>query len=270
VPGRPRWSRLASSASVAVPVSRGSPVCLCGWPCHLAPPRPGGRGCWAAAGDDLVAHVGVRGEDVVCHHRCFPAETVQEGGGTGLCVTRRGRGHAGQRAAGVVAASRCRRRWRGLCRVPAGCRRWRPPGAGGGLCRVPAASWRSHGFRPLAHPLVGDCTETAITQRFASTRRHPPGRVCRNRRHIAVRVHSPQHPCASARKPWLHRGGRGSCSATGDPRAPRCRAVNSATQPRAGAESPTFVPWPSPVGSAALCGVAGDRARILFLRTPRP
>jgi hypothetical protein len=79
-----------------------------------------------------------------------------------------------------------------------------------------AATTRSNpGSRPLAHPLVGECTETAITQRFASTRRHPPRRVCRNRRHIAVRVHSPRHPCASARKPALHPTGAAALRAAG-------------------------------------------------------
>jgi hypothetical protein len=54
---------------VAVPVSRGSLVAV-----EEA----------AIRSDDLVAYVCVRGEDVVCHHRCFPAETVQEGDGAGL------------------------------------------------------------------------------------------------------------------------------------------------------------------------------------------
>jgi hypothetical protein len=132
----------------------------------------------------------------------------------------------------------------GLCRAPvAG---GRPPGAGWGRWRqaLPGgcSPRRNHGFRALAHPPVGDCTETAITQRFASTRRHPPGRVCRNRRHIAVRVHSPQHPCASARKPWLlaARLPRGSCEASA--RLPRGSPGSGprAARPCASARKPAF------------------------------
>jgi hypothetical protein len=99
-----------------------------------------------------------------------------------------------------------------------GLRLWRP---GGGGCRW----WRalsgacSPGSRPLAHPLVGDCTETVIRYRFLSTRRYPPGRVHGNRCLMTLRVHSPRYPCASARKPWFERGA--AVSRGGGPPSPR-------------------------------------------------
>jgi hypothetical protein len=86
---------------------------------------------------------------------------------------------------------------------------WRRPRralpAAAGCGRAPCNT----GSRTLAHPPAGDCTETAITQRFASTRRHPPRRVCRNRCLMTLRVHSPGRGCASAQKPWFQRGRRG-------------------------------------------------------------
>jgi hypothetical protein len=111
-------------------------------------------------------------------------------------------------------------------------RRPKPASAGSAGRRGGGRAPCSHGFRALAHPPVGDCTETAITQRFASTRRHPPGRVCRNRHHIAVRVHSPQHPCASARKPAFQRGPGAICGAAGGAAAPATVAAPGARWPR--------------------------------------
>jgi hypothetical protein len=168
-------------------------------------------------------------------------------------------------AGAAVRAGRQRRagQWRGL------------PG-GGGLCWVPTGSSgypqppRSHGFRALAHPPMGDCTVTVIRHRFLSTRRHPRGRVHGNRRLITLRVHSPQHPCASARKPLLEpaRGTpaprRGETSAPQDrvaARAGSCggragdetgtRRVYSAVAPRAGGQAAPGTP-PSPCDHAGL------------------
>jgi hypothetical protein len=182
----------------------------------------------------------------------------------------RGSGTAGPRGGAMPVAASAGCRWR-FCRrwwvLPAAAaeagpggvgrsrRRRRPEPASAGSAsrrgRRPGAC--SNGFRALAHPLVGDCTETAITQRFASTRRHPPGRVHGNRCHIAVRVHSPGRGCASARKPLLHRGAR---------ELQRQRRPGGPAAPRGGGRAAP----PGPSGTSGAAGAGRISPRMTLRR----
>jgi hypothetical protein len=146
----------------------------------------------------------------------------------------------------------------------------------------PPGGRRSHGFCPLAHPPVGDCTETAITQRFASTRRHPPGRVHGNRRLMTLRVHSPGYPCATAQKPAFQRGPAGAAAPPGASagrfagdaglhRGPRGAAAPWGHRTPADGAGPPGRPQAPPAGGGRRPGLpAGDGTTVsVHSRTPR-
>jgi hypothetical protein len=168
---------------------------------------------------------------------------MSPGGGRGFVA-----GGWAQGATGPVVAGSRRRRWWGLAgclqRRDGGggaggrrCRRLGPEAAGvgcglpvptrsagvpvvvvaaaaagaglSGLCRVPAAS-PQHRFPCTRAP---PCGRLRSNRHYATVSVHstaPPGRVHGNRCLMTLRVHSLWYPCATARKPGLHRGRGGS------------------------------------------------------------
>jgi hypothetical protein len=159
--------------------------------------------------------------------------------------------YCGRRAAGDV----LRETWGGLAAVGRSLRR---------LARTPVRALhrfgRCTGFRPLAHPLPGEWTRSAIWQRFPCTCPGGCRRVDRNRCLMTITVQSPTGGCASGRKPgWA--GSAPGCVGS----APGC------VGPPPGCVGPApgcVGPQPGCVGPQPRCPAA--TAASVCRRTPSP